>query len=82
MTQKTISLPEDVYDKLKQKKRENETFTQLINRLMSDDTNQEENIPFEAFIGVFKDDNEWDAIEQQLRDVREIPRVVRNFDRK
>ncbi len=36
MTQKTLSVPEDLYNKLKTKKKNSETFPDLIERLMSE----------------------------------------------
>ncbi|MHA1132447.1 MAG: antitoxin VapB family protein [Candidatus Helarchaeota archaeon] len=64
MTQKTISLPEDVYEKLKAEKRENESFAQLILRLLKQEKSK---TPIEPLAGIFeKDSSEWEEIERNL----------------
>ena len=68
MTQKTISLPEDVYQKLKAEKRKNETFPQLILRLIK---KQKINESIDKFAGIFKEDSEeWGKIEEMIYDDR------------
>ena len=64
MTQKTISLPEDVYDKLKAEKRENESFAQLILRLLKQEKSK---TPIEPLAGIFEQESsEWEEIEKKL----------------
>ncbi|MHA1783937.1 MAG: antitoxin VapB family protein [Candidatus Helarchaeota archaeon] len=62
MTQKTISLPEDVYKKLKAEKKKNESFPQLILRLLK---TREVGGTIEQLAGVFKEESEeWENIEK------------------
>ncbi len=64
MTQKTISLPEDVYKKLKEEKKEDESFAQLILRLLKKEDTKS---PIEPLAGVFKKEaDEWAEIEKTL----------------
>ena len=67
MTQKTISLPEEIYFKLKSKKRKNETFPDLIQRLLNDEEKREENHKIMDLAGAFGENSEeWEKIEQEL----------------
>ncbi|MBN2150966.1 MAG: antitoxin VapB family protein [Candidatus Lokiarchaeota archaeon] len=68
---KTISLPEDVYLQLKQHKREDESFSDTIKRMMNTDTLQEKNI--EALAGSLAEDDEWDGIIEDIYADREKP---------
>ncbi len=64
---KTISLPEEIYKALKHRKKKNETFAQLIQRLMGEEflaSKRKETLL--SFVGVFAEDDEWDEIEKQL----------------
>ena len=71
MTQKTISLPEEVYEKLKKEKRDDESFAQLIQRLLKKDTFDTD---IEKLAGVFKEDSdEWEKIEEMLYEDRLKP---------
>jgi predicted CopG family antitoxin len=64
MTEKTISLPEDVYEKLKGKKRGNESFAQLILRLLKQEKNK---TSIEQLAGIFEEDSsEWEEIEKKI----------------
>jgi predicted CopG family antitoxin len=72
MTQKTISLPESVYKKLKSKKRTNETFKDLILRLLNEKEAKKEIKDIKAYFGAFEEDSEeWDNIEKRLYKARE-----------
>lgn len=67
MTQKTISLPEEIYFKLKSKKRKNETFPDLIKRLLNDEEKREEDHKIMDLAGAFGENSEeWEKIEQEL----------------
>jgi predicted CopG family antitoxin len=73
--QKTISLPEDVYSKLKRLKRENETFADLISRLIQTPSPETSSNPLEKFFGAFEDqDDAWGKIEERLYALRLKPR--------
>jgi predicted CopG family antitoxin len=69
MTQKTISLPEQVYNKLKSKKRPNETFTDLILRLINEQKQFKGEKSIEAFFGAFEEDSDEAREESQKRDI-------------
>ncbi|HUY00120.1 MAG TPA: antitoxin VapB family protein [Candidatus Deferrimicrobium sp.] len=72
MTQKTISLPEPIYNKLKSKKRPNETFTDLILRLINEEEKFKGVRSIETFFGAFEEDSdEWDEIEKRLYKARD-----------
>lgn len=75
MTQKTISLPEDVYIRLKQLKADDETFGQLISRLMKTQEDIPDEVPLDAFAGAFGDEDseEWGEIEKKLYATRMRP---------
>jgi predicted CopG family antitoxin len=68
---KTISLPEDIYLELKQQKRDNETFTDMIKRMMNKEKSQEKNI--EALAGSLAEDDEWDDIIEDIYTDRKKP---------
>ena len=74
MVQKTISLTPETYKRLKTKKKQNESFSELVDRLLDlkKDTNDEED--FKSFAGVLAEDDEWDKIEKILEKARQIPR--------
>ena len=67
MGQKTISLPEKLYSKLKSKKRENETFPDLITRLLNEEEQQQQKHHISDLAGAFEEDSdEWIKIEKEL----------------
>lgn len=74
MVQKTISLTPETYKRLKTKKKQNESFSELVDRLLDfkKDPNDEED--FKSFAGVLAEDDEWDKIEKILEEARQIPR--------
>lgn len=67
MKNKTISLPEEIYSKLKSKMRKNETFPNLIQRLLNDEEIREEKHKIMDLAGAFGDNSkEWEKIEKEL----------------
>jgi len=67
MKYKTISLPEEIYSKLKSKIRKNETFPDLIQRLLNDEEKREEEHKIMDLAGAFGDNSEeWEKIEKEL----------------
>ena len=56
MTNKTISLPEDLYDKLKKQKRNGESFPDLIDRLIKEKKSKKQQL--EALAGSLLEDKE------------------------
>ena len=67
MTQKTLSIPEDLYFKLKAKKRNNETFPDLLDRLLQEDSVLEKKRNIMELAGAFGDQSdEWEKIEEKL----------------
>ena len=67
MTQKTLSLPEDLYNRLKAKKGKDETFPDLIRRLINEEEEHERFHQIEDMTGAFGDNSdEWDDIEVML----------------
>ena len=67
MPQKTISLPEKVYYKLKEKKKRNETFPELILRLLDAEDEREKIGDIMDLAGAFGDDSEeWEKISCEL----------------
>jgi len=71
MPQKTISLPEDVYLELKKQKKENESYPEMIKRLMKKEEKQDKNL--ENLAGAFADDDEWDQIIEEIYEDRKKP---------
>ncbi len=71
MTQKTISLPEDVYLALKRQKRKGESFSELISRLLQEKQLQEKNL--EKLAGCLKEDDEWDKVLEDIYEDRKRP---------
>jgi len=77
MTQKTIALPEDIYEDLKKRKRKDESFPQLIARLLNNAPGNPQ--PLEALKGALEDDaEEWEQIEKMLYERRRRPNLPRN----
>jgi len=71
MNQKTISLPEDIYLVLKKLKRKEESFADLIARLIQEKQTKENNL--EKLAGSLKEDNEWDQILEAIYEDRKKP---------
>ena len=71
MTNKTISLPLETYDKLRKEKRKGESFADLINRLLKRTKSKIKLL--EDLAGVFKDDDEWDEIIKEIYEDRKRP---------
>lgn len=71
MTNKTISLPVDTYDKLRKEKRKGESFADLINRLLKRTKSRKKLL--EDLAGAFKEDDEWDTIIEELYQERNRP---------
>ena len=68
---KTISLPEEVYELLRNRKKPNETYAQLIQRILGDPAKSSKKKEYlRSFIGVFEKDDEWDNIEEILEENR------------
>ena len=67
MTQKTISLPEELYDKLKNKKKKNETFPELIRRLLWEENTIKKERNIDDLEGAFGETSEeWNGIEKEI----------------
>ena len=64
MKNKTISLPEDIYNKLKQQKKKDESFPELIDRLVKEKKSKKKQL--EALAGSLREDDEWDQIIKDL----------------
>ena len=71
MANKTISLPLETYDKLRKEKRKGESFADLINRLLKRTKSKTKLL--EDLAGVFKDDDEWDRIIEEIYEDRKRP---------
>ncbi len=71
MAQKTISLPEDVYLELKKQKRKDETFPDLIRRLIQREKQRDKDL--DKLAGALAEDDEWDAILEDLYNDRQRP---------
>jgi predicted CopG family antitoxin len=69
MTQKTISLTNEAYEKLAKLKKKKESFSQLILRL----SEKENPGDIESFAGIWKDNDEWDEIEKEIYVARLAP---------
>ena len=67
MTQKTIALPEELYDRLKTRKKKNETFPELIQRLLMEEEKNKMDRNIDDLEGAFGDTSEeWDSIEKEI----------------
>ncbi|HME55514.1 MAG TPA: antitoxin VapB family protein [Candidatus Lokiarchaeia archaeon] len=66
MTQKTISLPQDVYNRLKQLKDRDESYGDLLMRLINEHEKKPGDIEIESFASAFddKDSDDWGEIER------------------
>jgi predicted CopG family antitoxin len=71
MVQKTISLPEPLYERLKARKKPDETFPDLIDRLLGASESTEKT-PISSFFGQLheSDPDEWDTIEKDIYESR------------
>lgn len=71
MTQKTISLNEKAYKKLKKYKKEKENYSDLIIRLCESQEQKEEEDFLLKYIGAFKDNAEyWEKFEEAIQKER------------
>lgn len=67
---KTIALSEEIYNKLRKKKRSGESFSDLISRMLNDEEKRKEN-PITDYFGTLDDnDEEWDRIEKEIYEDR------------
>ncbi len=71
MVNKTISLPLETYNKLRKEKRKGESFAHLFNRLLK--RIKSKTTLLEDLAGVFKDDDEWDRIIEEIYEDRTRP---------
>ena len=71
MANKTISLPLETYERLRKEKRKGESFADLINRLLKISISRK--LLLEDLAGVFKEDDEWDTIVEDLYQERRYP---------
>ena len=71
MTNKTISLPLETYEKLRKEKRKGESFADIINRLLKRTKSRKKLL--EDLAGAFKEDDEWDTIIEDLYQERRRP---------
>jgi predicted CopG family antitoxin len=69
MASKTISIRDDVYDLLKGAKREDESFSEAIERLLKKDR-----VDLSQYFGALKESPLLDSIEADSRKVREMAR--------
>ncbi|MCK4309987.1 MAG: antitoxin VapB family protein [Methanomicrobia archaeon] len=70
MGTKTISIKDSVYEILKRSKKEDESFSDVIERLA-----KEKNIDFMSFFGGLKDKEVLDSIEKDSKKIRELSKV-------
>jgi predicted CopG family antitoxin len=70
MGTKTISIKDSVYEILKRSKKEDESFSDVIERLA-----KEKNIDFMSFFGGLKDKKVLDSIEKDSKKIRELSKV-------
>ena len=68
MVQKTISLTPESYQRLKAKKKPNESFSELVDRLLDMKQNRNDKEDFKSFAGVLAEDEEWDNIEERMQE--------------
>jgi predicted CopG family antitoxin len=82
LSQKTISLPEPLYNRLKAKKKPGENFPDVIARLL-DQEEHHQKPPISKFFGILGEDSEeWDKIEEDIykNRLRKSGRDAINFD--
>ncbi len=70
MGTKTISIKDSVYEILKRSKKEDESFSDVIERLA-----KEKNMDFMSFFGGLKDKEILDSIEKDSKKIRELSKV-------
>ena len=68
MTQKTISLPQDVYNQLKRLKDQDESYGELVMRLINEHEKKPGDVAIESFASAFgdEDSDDWGEIERIL----------------
>ena len=67
MTQKTVSLSEEAYEKLRRVKKKGESFSQVILRLID----RKSNLHILDFAGAFEEGSEeWETIENEIYERR------------
>jgi predicted CopG family antitoxin len=70
MSTKTISIREDVYSLLSRAKREDESFSEVIERLLSS-----QRTDLSSYFGALKDDPLLDILEEDSQKIREHARI-------
>ena len=82
MANKTISIPEDLYNRLKARKKPKESFPELIARII-DEQDELKKKDISWFFGIFgQDSNEWDEIEKKIYEdrLKDVDREWVKFD--
>ncbi len=69
MSSKTISIRDDIYKSLKDAKRKDESFSDVIERLLKKDK-----IDLSEYFGSLKDNSLLDALEEDSRKIRAMAR--------
>ncbi|MCF2140579.1 MAG: antitoxin VapB family protein [Candidatus Lokiarchaeota archaeon] len=79
MTQKTISLPENIYNSLKKRKKSKETFSDLISRLIKENDQKSSQPDISCFYGKLEEaeKGEWDEIEKKIYENRKASKTHR-----
>lgn len=70
MSTKTISIRDDTYDLLKNAKREGESFSDVIDRLL-----MKEKGDLSVYFGALKDEELLEGLEEDSRKIRELSRL-------
>jgi len=70
MSTKTISIRDDTYDLLKNAKREGESFSDVIDRLLT-----KEKGDLSVYFGALKDEELLEGLEEDSRKIRELSRL-------
>ena len=72
MTQKTISLNEKAYKKLRKFKKSKESFSDLIIRLCDTKEKEEKEDILLKYVGLFKDNSaDWEKVEKEIQKERD-----------
>ncbi|MFX1259285.1 MAG: antitoxin VapB family protein [Promethearchaeota archaeon] len=72
MTQKTISLNEKAYKRLRKFKRDKESYSDLIIRLCDTQENKEKGDILLKYMGLFKNNSDdWEKVEKEIQKERE-----------
>ena len=72
MTQKTISLNEKAYKRLRKFKRDKESYSDLIIRLCDTQENEEKEDILLKYMGLFKDhSDDWEKVEKEIQKERD-----------